>query len=78
MYNHLRYASPHRSNTRQYIALGEGILKVTTGGTIIPSYQYGATLTSGTTTLVADNYMIIQSLDSKGVQPAGPQGSGWG
>ena len=66
------------ANPRQYIALGEGILKVTTAGTIIPSYQYTATLTSGTTTLVPDNYMIIQSLDSRANTLSGPAGAGWG
>ena len=66
------------ANPRQYIAIGEGILKVTTGGTIIPSYQYAATLTSGTTTLVADNYMIIQTLDTQSAAAFGPAGAGWG
>lgn len=66
------------ANPRQYIAIGEGILKVTTAGTIIPSYQYSAPLTSGTTTLVADNYMILQQLDTQSAAAAGPSGSGWG
>ena len=66
------------ANPRQYIAIGEGILKVTTAGTIIPAYQYSATLTSGTTTLVADNYMILQQLDTQSAVGAGPSGSGWG
>ena len=65
------------ANSRQYIALGEGILKVTTAGTIIPSYQYSATLTGGTTTLVADNYMRIQTLDTQSAVASGPSGSGW-
>lgn len=66
------------ANPRQYIIIGEGILKVTTGGTIIPSYQYAATLTSGTTALVADNYMILQSLDVQSAAAFGPAGAGWG
>jgi hypothetical protein len=65
------------ANPRQYIAIGEGILKVTTAGTIIPAYQYSATLTGGTTTLVADNYMILQQLDTQSAAAAGPSGSGW-
>ena len=52
------------ANPRQYIVIGAGILRITTAGTIIPSYSFGATLTSGTTTLAADNYLIIQSLDT--------------
>jgi hypothetical protein len=52
------------ANPRQYIVIGGGILRITTAGTIIPSYSFGATLTSGTTTLAADNYLIIQSLDT--------------
>jgi hypothetical protein len=66
------------ANPRQYIALGEGILKVTTAGTIIPAYQYSAGLTGGTTTLVADNYMTIQQLDTQSAAAAGPSGTGWG
>lgn len=66
------------ANPRQYIALGEGILKVTTAGTIIPAYQFSATLTGGTTTLVADNYMTIETLDTQSAAAAGPSGSGWG
>jgi hypothetical protein len=66
------------SNPRQYITMGEGILKVTTAGTIIPAYQFGSTLTSGTTTLVADNYMTIQQLDTQSAAAAGPSGTGWG
>jgi hypothetical protein len=54
------------ANPRQYIAFGQGILKITTAGTIIPSYLFPATLTSGTTTLVADNYLVLQSLDTSG------------
>lgn len=66
------------ANPRQYIVIGEGILKVTTAGTIIPSYQYTATLTSGTTALVADNHMFIQSLDTQSAAAFGPSGAGWG
>jgi hypothetical protein len=66
------------ANPRQYIFVGQGILKVTTQGTIIPSYQFAATLTSGTTTLVADNYMTIQQLDTQSAAAFGPAGTGWG
>ena len=64
-------------NPRQYIFTGEGILKVTTQGTIIPSYSFPSTLTSGTTTLVADNYIILQSLDTQSAAAFGPSGVGW-
>lgn len=64
-------------NPRQYNIIGEGILKVTTQGTIIPAYQYSATLTGGTTTLVDDNYLIIQSLDTQSAVAFGPAGAGW-
>ena len=64
-------------NPRQYIFTGEGILKITTQGSIIPSYSFGATLTSGATTLSADNYIIIQSLDTQSLSSFGPVGAGW-
>ena len=66
------------ANPRQYIFTGEGILKVTTQGTIIPSYSFPSTLTSGTTTLVADNYIILQSIDTQSAAAFGPSGVGWG
>jgi len=69
--------SSSSGSPRQYIAIGEGILKVTTAGTIVPAYQYSATLTSGTTALVADNYMIIQQLDTQSASASGPSGTGW-
>ena len=65
------------ANPRQYIFNGEGILKITTQGTVIPSYSFPATLTSGTATLVADNYMILQSLDTQNAIAYGPAGVGW-
>jgi hypothetical protein len=65
-------------NPRQYIILGQGILKVTTSGTIIPSYSFTNTITGGTTTLVADNYMTIQTIDTQSAAAFGPSGSGWG
>lgn len=49
---------------RTYIARGSGLIRVTTAGTLIPSYQFGATLTSGTVTFNADNYLIITPLAS--------------
>jgi hypothetical protein len=71
-------AGTSATSPRQYIFIGQGILKVTTQGTIIPSYQFAATLTSGTTTLVADNYMTIQQLDTQSAAAFGPAGTGWG
>lgn len=62
---------------RVYVCIGEGILKVTTGGTITPSYQFTATLTSGVVTLAADNYMIIQTLDTQSAAAFGPAGCGF-
>ena len=51
---------------RVYLVRGTGILKVTTAGTIIPAYQFSATLTSGVVTLFADNHMVITPLASSG------------
>lgn len=51
---------------RAYTVSGRGILKITTAGTIIPSYVFSGTLTDGTTSLLADNYMMIQPLSPSG------------
>jgi hypothetical protein len=51
---------------RVYVVRGSGILKVTSAGTLIPAYQWSATLTSGAVTLVADNFMTITPLSSSG------------
>ncbi len=51
---------------RAYTVRGSGILKITTAGTIIPSYLFSGSLTDGTTVLSADNYMLIQPLSSSG------------
>ena len=59
---------------RVYTAQGRGILKVTTGGTIIPAYQWGSTLTSGAVTLYAENLCHIQQISNSGTTVA--QG-GW-
>jgi len=59
---------------RVYTIQGFGILKVTTAGTIIPAYQFGATLTSGVTTLYAENMMEITQISTSGTTTA--QG-GW-
>ena len=66
------------TNPRQYIFMGEGILKVTSQGTIIPSYQFPVSLVLPTVTLVADNYMTIQQLDTQNAAAFGPAGAGWG
>lgn len=51
---------------RAYTVSGRGILKITTAGTIIPSYLFSGSLTDGTTALLADNYMMIQPLATSG------------
>lgn len=51
---------------RQYTVRGSGILKITTAGTIIPSYVFSGALTDGTTSLSAENYLLIQPLSSSG------------
>lgn len=66
------------TNPRNYVFLGEGMLKITTSGTIIPTYVFAQTLTSGTTVLPAENYMIIRTIDTQSAASAGPSGSGWG
>jgi hypothetical protein len=63
--------------SRTYFCMGEGLLKITTGGTIIPSYQFTTTLTNGVVTLAPDNYMIIQVLDTQSAAAFGPLGCGF-
>lgn len=65
------------ANPRTYTCSGQGILRITTQGSIIPSYRFSATLTSGTATLFDDNYMIIQSLDTQNAAAFGPVGAGF-
>lgn len=51
------------SNPRQYVCMGTGIIKITTAGTIQPSYQFGTTLAGATaSTAYAENYLIITPL----------------
>lgn len=64
------------SGSKVYIVEGQGILKVTTAGTIIPSYRF-ASSAGGTTTLFADNHMILQQLDTQSAAAFGPSGAGW-
>ena len=47
---------------RIYIVDGKCIMKITTAGTIIPSIQWGATLTSGTLIWEPSNFMVITPL----------------
>jgi len=54
------------TNPRTYFVTGTGILRITTAGTIIPAYQFAATLTSGTVTFGTDNYLMITPLSSSG------------
>lgn len=66
------------TNPRNYLVLGEGLLKITTAGTIIPSYQFPVTLVGATSNVLSsDNYMLIRSLDTQSATTFGPAGSGW-
>jgi hypothetical protein len=47
---------------RVYIVNAKGIMKITTAGTIIPSLQWSATLTSGVLTWEPSNFMTITPL----------------
>jgi hypothetical protein len=49
---------------RVYIVQADGIVRITTAGTVIPSVQWSATLTNGTFTWEPNNYMIITRLAS--------------
>jgi hypothetical protein len=51
---------------RNYIAHGNGVLRITTAGTIIPSIAWSSTLTSGSVTLNSGNYMMITQLSNSG------------
>jgi hypothetical protein len=51
---------------RLYIVRGTGILRITTAGTIIPSYQFATSPTSGVVTLYTENNMTITPLSSIG------------
>ena len=58
---------------RVYSAQFKGIMNVTTAGTIIPAYQFSATLTSGVVTLNTLNHMKIKQMADTSVTTAG----GW-
>ena len=49
---------------RAYNAVFEGILNISTAGTLIPSYSFSAALTSGVTTLNAANNIIIEKISN--------------
>jgi hypothetical protein len=51
-------------NGRVYTVNVEGMLDITTAGTIIPSYQWGATLTGGTVILSSTNHMVIEKISN--------------
>lgn len=51
---------------RVYIVNARGIMRITAAGTIIPSVQWSATLTSGVLTWEPSNHMIITPLSSSG------------
>lgn len=50
-----------------------GILNITAQGTLIPAYQFTATLTSGVVTLFAGNHMVIEKMTNTSVTTIG----GW-
>ena len=54
------------ANPRNYVVFLRGILKITTSGTIIPSYRFSATLNAGTVTLYADNTLTITPMSNSG------------
>lgn len=58
---------------RVYVVRGSGILKVTTAGTLIPSYQFPTSPASGVVTLHADNFIVITPLSNASVTQTG----GW-
>ena len=47
---------------RTYVVRGSGIINITTAGTLIPSYLFSATVTSGVVTLSGMNYMAIEKI----------------
>ncbi len=58
---------------RVYVVEFSGILNIATQGTLIPAYQFSATLTSGVVTLFAGNHMIIEKMTNTSVTTIG----GW-
>lgn len=58
---------------RVYTVYLEMVMNITTAGTIIPSYQWSATLTSGVVTLYALNNIVIDKMAETSVTTAG----GW-
>jgi len=55
---------------RDHTVTGRGIIRVTTAGTIIPAWQWSATVTSGVVTLNNANMMKITQLSSSGTTAA--------
>lgn len=54
-----------------------GVLKITTGGTIIPQYSLSANINAaGTVSKVL--YLRLQQMDTQSAAAAGPAGTGWG
>ena len=58
---------------RVYVSKFEGIMNITSAGTIIPSYQFNTTLTSGVVTLDALNNIMIDKIAVTSVTTTG----GW-
>jgi hypothetical protein len=51
-------------DSRVYSVNVEGMIDITTAGTIIPSYQFSATLTGGTVALSAGNHMVVEKISN--------------
>lgn len=57
----------------------KGVMRITTAGTIIPTYTLSANLVSaGTATVPAVLYFTLQQMDSQSATDFGPAGTGWG
>jgi hypothetical protein len=54
------------ASSRVYVIEINGILRITTAGTIIPSYLFNATLNSGTVTLYSANRITIMPISNSG------------
>jgi hypothetical protein len=51
-------------SSRVYSVNVEGVIDISTAGTIIPSYQWDATLTDGTVILSAGNHMVLEKISN--------------
>lgn len=55
----------------------QGILKITTGGTIVPQYNLSANI-NGAGTVAKVLYFRLQQVDTQSAAAFGPAGTGWG